>query len=132
MPMRLLSLAVALVAAIVSVSCRPPDVKVDETPVKYSDETLGRGRAAEPGDVVRVDYTVLLPDGKRLMNEEDFCFCIGAGAVIAGFDDGVVGMRPGGKRTVECPPHRHWGRQGYGPIPPNTTLTLRIKLVSIE
>jgi FKBP-type peptidyl-prolyl cis-trans isomerase FkpA len=133
MSMRLVIAAMMLAAAALGPGgCDPPPLAVEETPIKYDDETIGRGTAAKAGDLVCIDYDVLLPDGQSVMREDDFCFYLGAGAVIAGLDEGLPGMRPGGRRTVQCPPHKHWGRQGQGGIPPNTTLTLRIKLISIE
>jgi FKBP-type peptidyl-prolyl cis-trans isomerase len=124
-------LATALIAA---PGCEPPNVAVEETPITVAGEREGAGSPAAPGDIVCIDYVVLRPDGSELMSDEDFCFELGGGAVISGLDDGVVGMRPGGRRVIKCPPHKHWGRAGYGDgaVPPNTPLTLHIELKSIE
>jgi len=121
-------------AGLLSGGCNPPDVKVKESPIEIVGETIGHGREARAGDVVCIDYRVLLPDGEEVLRDEKFSFTLGAGAVIAGFDDSIPGMRPGGKRIIRCPPHKHWGSIGYGDgaIPPHTTLTLHIKLISIE
>jgi FKBP-type peptidyl-prolyl cis-trans isomerase len=125
-------LAIGLTLA--CLGCEPPTVAVEETPITVAGEREGRGRAASPGDVVCIDYRVLMPDGSELMRDRNFCFQLGGGAVIAGLDDGVVGMRRGGRRVIKCPPHKHWGRAGYGngAVPPNTTLTLHVELKSID
>jgi FKBP-type peptidyl-prolyl cis-trans isomerase len=114
--------------------CDSPDVEVSETPIEVASEQIGRGRQARQDDVVAIDYRVCLPDGSELLREKDFRFTLGRGAVISGIDEAVDGMRVGGRRTVICPPHKHWGRAGYGDgaVPPHTDLTIHIKLVSIE
>jgi FKBP-type peptidyl-prolyl cis-trans isomerase len=126
----------SLVAAVClwPAGCEPPTIAVTETPIQVTEETTGHGRAARAGDIVCIDYRVLLSDGQEILREEDFRFHLGVGAVIAGFDEGIPGMQPGGKRIVRCPPHKHWGSTGYGKgkIPPHSTLTLHIKLNSIE
>ena len=126
--------AAALMALMLPLGCNPPDVTVEESPIKITGETIGRGPEAQVDDVVCIDYRVLLPDGSELLKDQDFCFTLGAGAVIAGIDDAIPGMRVGGKRVVKCPPHKHWGSAGYGggTVPPNTTLTLHIRLVSVD
>jgi FK506-binding nuclear protein len=120
--------------SLTSAGCEPPNVTVEETPITVAGERVGHGQAAAPGDVVCVNYRVLMPDGAELMRDDDFRFQLGGGAVISGLDEGVVGMRPGGRRVITCPPHKHWGRAGYGngAVPPNTTLTLHIELKSID
>jgi FKBP-type peptidyl-prolyl cis-trans isomerase len=130
-------LIMAIAAACLSCTgCEPPNIAINETPVTIAGDVKGHGRAARPGDIVCIDYRVLLPDGTEILRDEDFCFHLGAGAVIAGFDEGIPGMRPGGRRVIQCPPHKHWGSRGYGEgksrIPPNTTLSLHIELKSIE
>jgi FK506-binding nuclear protein len=122
------------VACLLSTGCEPPNVGVSEAPIEILGETEGHGRAAHAGDLVCIDYRVLLPDGSEILRDDEFCFFLGAGAVIAGFDEGIPGMRRGGKRVITCPPHKHWGSIGYGEgkIPPNTPLTLHIELKSIE
>jgi peptidylprolyl isomerase len=116
------------------VGCDARDVSVDETRVKVLSERLGRGRKAETGDVVCIDYRVLTPAEKEVLSAKDFCFQLGEGAVIDGVDETVPGMAVGGKRTIRCPPHKHWGRNGYGngAIPKDTMLTIHISLTSLE
>ena len=127
----------AIVAAcLCGTGCEPPNIAISETPIAVVGDTEGHGRPARPGDIVCIDYRVLRPDGTEILRDEEFCFHLGAGVVIAGFDEGIPGMRPGGKRVIQCPPHKHWGSTGYGrgenTIPPNTTLTLHIELKSVE
>ncbi len=124
----------ALCAVILVPGCEGPDVAVKPTPITVISETIGRGRQAENGDVVCIDYRLLFPDGTELMKEKDFGFILGGGSVIAGIDEAVTGMRKGGSRVVDCPPHKHWGSAGYGDgkIPPNTRLTIHVRLVSVE
>ena len=94
----------------------------------------GKGRPARRGDVVCIDFAVHSEDrSHEYLWDQNFCFELGAGVVVAGFDAGVDGMMAGGQRTVVCPPHLHWGRGGYGEkIPPNATLVFEIDLVSID
>ncbi|MHC4414403.1 MAG: FKBP-type peptidyl-prolyl cis-trans isomerase [Planctomycetota bacterium] len=114
--------------------CRPPDPTVHETPVSVISETVGFGRPAEAGDTVTINYRVLLPDGQVVLRDRDFPFQLRTGAVILGLDEAVEGMRRRGRRVVQCPPHKHWGRPGYGEgaIPPNVTLTFEIELIEID
>ncbi len=123
----------AIVLALLG-GCHDRTVNVEETPITIIDEVTGRGREAVNGRTVNMDYEVTMPDGKVLMKHKDWTFVVGAGAVVLGMDEGVVGMRPGGRRIIECPAHKHWGRNGYadGLIPPNTTLLFRVKMNRVD
>ena len=113
--------------------CVQPDIDIEELPIKIVSEKPGRGRLAEDGKTVYVDYMIFMPDGDKLMSHSDWRFVIGHGSVVEGMDDTVRGMRPGGNRVVSCPPHKHWGRKGYGSkIPPNTVLTFDVTLKRVE
>ena len=107
----------------------PPLVKVDLE--------VGDGPVAEVGDSVAVQYVGRLADGTQFDSSYDnpggepFRFLIGAGAVIPGWEQGVPGMRVGGKRRLTIPPHLAYGSAGRGPIPPNATLTFDIELIEI-
>jgi FKBP-type peptidyl-prolyl cis-trans isomerase len=125
-------LLLVVIAVMGFAGCKPPSIAISETQVKVTKERTGRGKPADAGDIVALDYRVLLPDGSVVLEDERFRFKLGTGAVIAGIDDAVLGMKAGGHRTATCPPHKHWGRQGYATIPPNTTLTLELDLVRIE
>lgn len=134
---RTLPVGILLAAAMclpVLPGCKDYNVQVNETPIKLIEDHPGRGRTATEGDVVTIDYELRLPDGKRLLAEEDFRFTVGKGAVIAAVDEAVLGMREGGRRVADCPPHKHWGRVGYGDgaVPPHTKLALHVKLKNVE
>ncbi|HVR69701.1 MAG TPA: FKBP-type peptidyl-prolyl cis-trans isomerase [Vicinamibacteria bacterium] len=97
--------------------------------------TVGTGATAALGDVVTVHYTLFLADGTRLESSHDrgspITFQLGVGATIPGFEQGILGMRVGGKRRVTVPPSLAYGSSGQGSVPPNATLRFEIELVSI-
>jgi FKBP-type peptidyl-prolyl cis-trans isomerase len=101
------------------------------------DEVVGTGQEAKTGDTVSVNYTGWLADGTKFDSSYDrnqtFDFVLGAGNVIKGWDEGVVGMKVGGKRKLIIPPDLAYGASGYPPvIPANATLTFEVELVSIK
>jgi len=100
------------------------------------DTKIGTGAAAKLGDTVTVHYTGRLTDGKKfdssLDRNEPFVFKLGAGEVISGWDQGVVGMKVGGKRKLTIPPALGYGANGVGPIPPNATLVFDIELLAVK
>ena len=96
----------------------------------------GYGDSAAEGDRVSVHYTGWLKDGTKfdssLDRGEPFSFTVGAHQVIAGWDEGLKGMRKGGKRRLTIPPHMGYGARGAGGvIPPNATLKFDIELLGI-
>jgi len=99
------------------------------------DLTVGTGAAAASGDTVRVHYVGTLMNGTKFDSSYDtgtpFTFKIGAGQVIAGWEQGVPGMKVGGKRRLTIPPSLAYGSQAVGPIPANSTLRFEIDLLSI-
>jgi len=99
------------------------------------DLVIGTGATAAVGDTVTVHYVGTLSNGTKFDSSYDrnspYPFRLGAGAVIAGFDQGVVGMRVGGKRRVTIPPSLGYGDRANGPIPANSTLIFEIDLLSI-
>jgi FKBP-type peptidyl-prolyl cis-trans isomerase len=106
----------------------------DET---YVDLRVGSGAVAKAGDNVRVHYVGKLTDGTTFDSSRDrgqpFDFALGAGQVIPGWDEGVVGMRVGGLRKLTVPPALGYGAQGAGDkIPPNATLIFTIELLAIN
>ena len=110
-----------------------PRIAVTEMNVTVRSETKGMGKKAREGDIVCVDYRIRIPDGEEIMWGKDFCFELGAGAVIAALDDTVPGMQRGGSREVMVPAHKHWGRAGYSDkIPDRMPLVLEVKLTEIE
>jgi FKBP-type peptidyl-prolyl cis-trans isomerase FkpA len=98
------------------------------------DTTVGTGAAAEPGDIVTVNYTGKLANGTVFdtsVGKTPFQFTLGAGQVIPGWDQGLVGMKVGGSRILIIPPSLAYGAQANGPIPANSTLTFEVDLLSV-
>lgn len=124
----------ALAALALLTGCEPPDVTIKQTPIRVTSETVGIGRPAHAGDLVTINYRITLPGGREVLRNRDYRFELGRSTVITAIDEAVVGMRQHGRRIVESPPNKHWGRAGYGngAIPPNATLTINIELVAID
>ncbi len=109
----------------------------DTTELTFDDETVGTGEEARAGQTVKVHYTGWLMDGTKFDSSRDkanpFIFKLGAGMVIAGWDQGVQGMKVGGKRKLTIPPHLGYGARGAGGvIPPNATLVFDVELLEIH
>ena len=108
------------------------------TGLKYVDLAPGSGQAAAPGNQVSVLYTGTLTDGKvfdttKKRGDTPFEFKLGGGQVIAGWDEGVQGMKIGGKRKLTIPPELGYGAAGAGGvIPPNATLIFEIELLKLK
>ena len=104
--------------------------------VKSEDTVIGMGDQANIGDRVTLNYTGRFTDGKvfdsSLTRNEPFQFVLGSGQVIKGWDQGIVGMRVGGKRTLTIPPELGYGPKDYGPIPGNSTLIFEVELLKVE
>ncbi len=104
--------------------------------LKYVDQKIGAGPEAKTGDAVQVHYTGWLLDGTKFDSSRDrnqpFRFKLGAGQVIKGWDEGVAGMKVGGKRKLTIPSELGYGRQGAGGvIPPGATLVFEVELLGI-
>jgi FKBP-type peptidyl-prolyl cis-trans isomerase FkpA len=112
--------------------------------LKKTDVNVGTGAEATPGRTVSVHYTGWLHDtsksdghGKKFDSSVDrgspFEFNLGAGQVIRGWDEGVAGMKVGGKRTLVIPPEMGYGSRGAGGvIPPNATLVFDVELLGVR
>jgi len=114
------------------------------TSLQVTDAKVGTGTAAASGKQVTVHYTGWLYDakapdkhGKKFDSSRDhgdpFTFKLGAGQVIAGWDQGVAGMKVGGKRTLVIPSDLGYGRRGAGgAIPPDATLLFDVELLDVK
>ena len=106
------------------------------------DTVVGKGKQANAGNTVTVKYTGWLyspqaPKGRgpqfdTSVGGAPFTFPLGMGAVIKGWDEGVAGMKVGGKRTLVIPAELGYGSRGVGPIPPNANLIFDVELVDVK
>ena len=95
--------------------------------LSVEDVVVGGGALAVAGDTVTVNYVGTFTNGTQF-DAGTFAFRLGANQVIAGFDQGVTGMRVGGRRRLTIPPNLGYGSQANGPIPGNSTLKFDITL----
>lgn len=107
------------------------------TKLEITDEKVGTGSAVKAGDTVEVNYLGTLLDGKKFDSSYDrnetFEFTVGGGEVIQGWDEGLVGMKVGGKRILVIPSDMAYGERGAGGIiGPNSPLKFEIELVAIK
>ena len=152
--MKLTHLLLVLSASIITAGCKPPAERAAPaqesaelpaiTELEVVDIVEGGGEAVEPGQVAVVHYTGWLYDpaaadakGPKFDSSRDrgdpFRFPVGAGRVIAGWDQGVAGMKVGGQRRLVIPPDLAYGERGAGGvIPPGATLLFEIELLGIE
>jgi FKBP-type peptidyl-prolyl cis-trans isomerase FkpA len=115
-----------------------PPLPPGPTKLEVEELTVGTGRVANAGDTVHVQYTGTLTNGKKFDSSYDhggdpFKFTISKGEVIKGWDEGVVGMKVGGKRRLRIPSDLGYGEKGSPPdIPPGAGLVFEVELVSID
>jgi FKBP-type peptidyl-prolyl cis-trans isomerase FkpA len=105
--------------------------------LQIEDISIGEGAVAENGQFVSVHYTGWLVDGTKFDSSRDrneaFSFPLGGRRVIAGWDEGVAGMRVGGVRKLTIPPQLGYGARGAGGvIPPNATLVFDVELLALR
>lgn len=103
--------------------------------LQISELSAGTGEEARSGQNVSVHYTGWLTDGTKFDSSRDrgqpFTFGLGRGQVIKGWDEGVAGMKVGGRRRLTIPSELGYGRQGAGPIPPGATLVFTVELLKV-
>ncbi|PPD45010.1 MAG: peptidylprolyl isomerase [Methylocystis sp.] len=140
-------LAIALVAVAAGLALAPaavraePETTLTASGLKYTDVKVGTGAEAQPGKTVSVHYTGWLYNGgtkgKKFDSSRDrgepFDFPLGGGQVIQGWDEGVAGMKVGGKRTLVIPPNLGYGQRGAGSaIPGGATLLFDVELIGVK
>jgi FKBP-type peptidyl-prolyl cis-trans isomerase len=123
--------------AAATASTTPPKVHRLASGLVYEDLVMGQGTMADPGLTATVHYTGWLADGTKFDSSLDsgrpLSFQLGAGRVIAGWEQGVKGMRVGGKRKLTVPPDLAYGARGAGGvIPPNATLLFEVELLDVK
>ena len=116
----------------------PSVVQWHTTPsgLQYADTAIGNGATPNEGQIVVVHFVGWLDDGTKFDSTRDrgkpFGFPLGSGQVIKGWDEGVRGMRVGGKRRLKVPPALGYGEQGVPPIvPPNASLVFDVELIRV-
>ena len=129
---QIITFAVMLIA----VSCSKEKQTMNNGLV-IEDLKIGDGQEVEKFNIVTVNYTGLLEDGTKFDSSLNpgrtpFRFTVGAGQVIKGWDEGLMGMKIDGKRKLTIPPDLGYGSRDNGPIPANSTLTFEIDLLTIE
>ena len=106
------------------------------TSLQVTDNKVGTGAAATSGKQVSVHYTGWLTSGKKFdssIGGKPYEFRIGNGDVIKGWEEGVTGMKVGGKRQLRIPPDLAYGKDGYpGAIPPDATLLFDVQLMDVK
>lgn len=115
----------------------PTDTTTTDSGLKIREIECGEGEEAQKGDTLEVHYEGRLEDGTKFDASRDrgttFEFQVGAGQVIQGWDEGLIGMKIGGTRELTIPPDLGYGAAGAPPaIPPNSTLIFEIELVDIK
>lgn len=145
------AVAIAVVVSLVSValvnagcgsSSSPSPTPVPNVPFSQTDIVVGTGADAVNGKTLTVNYTGWLYDATKAEQKGaqfdtstgrgPYGFVLGARQVITGWDQGLLGMKVGGKRRLVIPPDLAYGASGYGQIPPNATLVFEVDLVAVQ
>lgn len=116
---------------------KPVTTATKEVPkMQIEDIKVGDGDTAEVGRQLTVQYKGTLTNGVQFDSSYDrnspFQFRLGEGNVIKGWDQGMVGMKVGGKRKLTIPPDLGYGSQAVGSIPPNSTLVFEVELLNVQ
>jgi len=148
----ILALILVLVIIVVTACNNDSGVQTMESGIKYQDELPGEGRTAQNGDLISIhfmgwiiqDSTNLYSDwsadstrmsyliGNSYIRNQAVKFVLGEGAFIKGTDEGILGMKAGGKRTIIIPSQLAYGEKGVGPVPPNADLKVFVELVELK
>ena len=131
---------VVLMLAVIIAGCSKKENSGEITTfsgLKYTDIVAGTGESPLPGQIVTIHYTGTLLDGRKFDSSKDrmtpYSFTLGAGQTLAGWEEGVVTMKVGGKRKLIIPPNLAYGSTGVGNvIPPNATVVFEIELLEIR
>ena len=111
-------------------------MKKTPTGLAYKDLTVGTGATAASGKQVEIHYVGQLTNGTIFDSNRDgqppLTFVLGAHRVVDGFDQGIMGMKVGGKRLIMIPPALGYGAAGNGPVPPNAVMVFTLDLVSVK
>ncbi len=117
-------------------SMTAPALLAAQDKLQSKDLVVGKGQEAKAGDTVSVHYVGTLTNGTEFDQSrkrgQPFTFTLGQGKVIKGWDQGLVGMKPGGKRKLTIPPQLAYGERATGSIPPNSTLLFEVELLEIK
>jgi FKBP-type peptidyl-prolyl cis-trans isomerase len=142
-----MALCAAVALALTSSACGKDDSSpsgvFDIAALQTIDGTVGTGTTATAGRTLTVHYTLWYYNptaagnkGSKIESSRDrnqpFVFTLGAGSVIAGWDQGIPGMRVGGTRTLLVPSSLAYGSRGQGSIPPNAALVFDIELLNVQ
>ena len=125
-----------MIAMVLIAGCSKDKEVMDGEPI-IEDLKVGEGTAVAQYNIVTVNYTGWLTDGTKFDSSLNpgrtpFRFTVGGGQVIKGWDEGLIGMKVGGKRKLTIPPNMGYGSQDMGVIPSNSTLVFEIDLLIIE
>ena len=129
-----------LIGGVIFISVNNKANMATENEGNNANQEVSSGETAKSGDTVAMNYTGRLQDGTvfdsnvdpKFQHVEQFVFTLGAGQGIAGWDEGIVGMKVGEKKTLVIPPNKAYGPNDYGPIPGNSTLTFEVELLAIK
>ena len=127
---------ITLAIVLITASCSKEE-QIMSNGLVIEDIKVGEGKEVEKYNIVTVNYTGLLEDGTKFDSSLNpgrtpFRFTVGAKQVIKGWDEGLIGMKVGGKRKLTIPPELGYGSRDNGPIPANSTLIFEIDLLGIE
>lgn len=149
--MKKVLVAALLLFVVIGCSKKPQEV-IKSSGLRYADDTVGTGREAKVGDLVSIHfrgwiikdsnnlYTDWSKDSTRMMyslgdsreRNNPFKFVLNTDGFVKGSDEGIIGMKKGGTRTIIIPSRLAYGAQGFGPIPPNSNLKIVVTLMDVK